>query len=218
MPRQSFQNLPPERRREILDVAVEEFAASGFGGTSYNKLLERLGLGKSSAYYYFENKRDLFLTAVADCYARYFERVSVHEEPRMPGEFWCFVEASAREGFDFMLDDPAASALMRCFQREPSLLAEFGSDELLVGMAAFYEAWVRLGQSLGAVRDDLPLALLVETARSTTLAFDQWFIAETGRSPVDVGWLSERYTDAMRRLLEPCQPGGLLPSPRSRPE
>lgn len=85
-------------------------------------------------------------------------------------------------------------------------------------MAAFYEAWVRLGQSLGAVRDDLPLALLVEMARSTTLAFDQWFIAETGRSPVDVGWLSERYTDAMRRLLEPCQPGGLLPSPRSRPE
>lgn len=202
VPRSSFQNLPPERRREILDVAVEEFALRGYAETSYNKLLERVGLGKSSAYYYFENKRDLFLTAVADCYARYFERGSATLEPTNVEEFWRFVEGSAKDGFEFMLDDPAASALMRCFQREPSLLAEFGSEELLAGMTAFYEAWIRLGQCLGAVRQDVPLALLVEMARSLTLAYDQWFITESGRSAVDVPWLAALYTDAARRLLE----------------
>src|SRR5688500_12797223 len=74
--RQSFARLPVERRTAILAVAAEEFAAHGYHGTSYNRLLARLGIGKSSAYQYFEGKADLFRAAVMDRYTVFFEGVA----------------------------------------------------------------------------------------------------------------------------------------------
>jgi AcrR family transcriptional regulator len=202
VPRQSFQNLPLERRREILDTAIVEFAQSGYSRTSYNKLLERLGLGKSSAYYYFENKRDLFTAAVVDCYARFFEAVGNREEPKNREEFWSFVFESTLEGYAFMKADPNSSALMRCMQSEPELIAELGGHELLGSMSAFYETMIGLGQKLGAVRIDFPLELLVETTRGITLAFDRFFIEQSAAGEVDLRELSERYTDVVRRAVE----------------
>ena len=64
MARHRFERLPAERKEAILRTAAAEFAENGFHGTSYNQLLERLEFGKSSAYYYFDDKRDLFLTAL----------------------------------------------------------------------------------------------------------------------------------------------------------
>jgi AcrR family transcriptional regulator len=203
--RRRFDQLPEQRKEKILRVAAEEFARAGFHGTSYNQLLERLELGKSSAYYYFEDKRDLFLTAVERCYRTFFESVSRLERPEDDASFWAFVERASLLGYEFMLDDPTAALLVQCVQRELPLLGELGSEKLLGSMVGFYASMVEEGQRLGAVRTDLPFDLLVALVRDTTITFDRWFVvARDDRarppSPAEAACL---YTGVIRRLCVP---------------
>jgi AcrR family transcriptional regulator len=178
--RHPFQQLAPERQDEILHLAGLEFARSGFQGTSYNQLLERLHLGKSSAYYYFDDKRDLFLTVIERCYSSYFTTITKLERPGSAPAFWAFVHRASVRGFEFMLEDPTAAGLMQCVQRERSVLGELLSVDLLATMNDFYAQLIVEGQALEAVRTDVPQALLVETVRTLSVTFDQWFIRERG--------------------------------------
>jgi len=200
--RKRFEQLPRERQEEILGLAAAEFARSGFQGTSYNQLLERLNLGKSSAYYYFDDKRDLFLTVVARCYATYFEAMARLERPTIRDEFWPYVHRSTVHGYGLMLADPTAAHLLQCFVRERNLLGELTSAEVLATMDDVYEDAIRLGQSLGAIRTDLPQRLLLETVRNLGVTFDQWFIRERERgadAPTPEA-AATAYTDMVRRI------------------
>jgi AcrR family transcriptional regulator len=211
MARRRFEQLPEERQDAILRVAAEEFARSGFHGTSYNQLLERLQLGKSSAYYYFDDKRDLFLAAVQRSYARFFAAIQGVEPPRDVNGFWRFVEQSSERGYVFMLEDPTAASLMSCIQREQALLSELGSSELLASIDGFYDDMVHLGQSLGAVRSDVPQDLLVALVRDMAMTFDRWFIAaraatvetgETAAHEVTPASAARAFTEIARRLCQ----------------
>ena len=111
VPRASFQQLPVQRRAEILAIAAEEFGERGFQATSYNQLLQRLGIGKSSAYHYFEDKADSFRSAVAESYAKWFRSSSPLTQPETREEYWPYIRELNENGFRFMLEDPA---LPRC--------------------------------------------------------------------------------------------------------
>src|SRR6266436_7121313 len=70
MPFSRFAKMPSEKRERLLTIAAQEFAAHGFEAASLNRILEEARIGKSSAYYYFEDKADLFSTAVEYCLDR----------------------------------------------------------------------------------------------------------------------------------------------------
>lgn len=61
----------PERRAQILDCALEAFAAAGYHSASIADVCARAGIGRATLYQYFTDKRDL-LVALAD---RIAERV-----------------------------------------------------------------------------------------------------------------------------------------------
>ncbi|SCW60965.1 transcriptional regulator, TetR family [Sphingobium faniae] len=46
----------------LLDIALEEFALTGFGGTSLDRLVERSGVSKTTIYRRFGSKEGLFAT------------------------------------------------------------------------------------------------------------------------------------------------------------
>ncbi len=60
-PKNTFFNLPAEKRQRIISIAVEEFAANGYQKASLNNVVKRSGIAKGSLYQYFENKEGLFL-------------------------------------------------------------------------------------------------------------------------------------------------------------
>lgn len=61
MPKQTFFNLPPEKRETILNAAVEEFAKYGLENASTNRIVKNSGIAKGSFYQYFEDKQDVFM-------------------------------------------------------------------------------------------------------------------------------------------------------------
>ncbi|MFO0896990.1 MAG: TetR/AcrR family transcriptional regulator [Pirellulales bacterium] len=56
--------LRQRRHDEILEVAVELFAARGYAGADTQLVADRLGVGKGTIYRYFPSKEALFLAAV----------------------------------------------------------------------------------------------------------------------------------------------------------
>jgi TetR/AcrR family transcriptional regulator, cholesterol catabolism regulator len=49
------------RREELLDVAINLFAANGYAGTSIRDIANTTGHSVSNVYHYFENKEALWL-------------------------------------------------------------------------------------------------------------------------------------------------------------
>lgn len=193
-----FHNLPQARRAELLGMAAEAFAEGGYDGTSFNKLLERLGLSKSQAYYYFADKADLFATACASCYEDYFAEVATLPLPDGEQAFWQYVLELNRRGFSFYSRHPMAARLARA-QAGSAFRDELGRAGLAQARSteARYREWVELGQRLGAVRDDLPRELIVSTSVQVVACSDVWFAERAATAtPADV----EQFARAMTEL------------------
>ena len=61
MPKQTFLNLPDEKRNIIVDAAINEFAEYGLENASTNRIVTNSGISKGSFYQYFEDKQDVFM-------------------------------------------------------------------------------------------------------------------------------------------------------------
>jgi hypothetical protein len=76
--------------------------------------------------------------------------------------------------------------------------------EVFEGGPAFLKALLRRGQELGVVRVDLPEDLLIAVFTGADDAADHWLVDHwDGLGPEEVGRLSRRVFDTMRRLLAP---------------
>jgi len=58
--RKTFENLPDEKRQNVLAEATLEFAEHGYHQASINRIVGRLGIAKGSLFKYFGNKQGLF--------------------------------------------------------------------------------------------------------------------------------------------------------------
>jgi len=72
---------PEQRREEILDRAIDLFAAHGFAATDLQVLADDLGIGKGTLYRHFGNKEKLFLAA-AD---RVMHKLRLHVDAYVAG-------------------------------------------------------------------------------------------------------------------------------------
>ncbi len=61
MPKQTFLNLPAEKRKAFIEIALDEFANNDYNTASVSKIVEKAGIAKGSVYQYFADKQDLFL-------------------------------------------------------------------------------------------------------------------------------------------------------------
>ncbi|MCB0240988.1 MAG: TetR/AcrR family transcriptional regulator, partial [Anaerolineae bacterium] len=61
MPKETFFNLPDDKRSLICDVAIEEFTEYLYDQASVNRIVAKAGIAKGSFYQYFEDKKDLYM-------------------------------------------------------------------------------------------------------------------------------------------------------------
>jgi len=62
--KQTFDNIPTEKRNRILRCATDEFALNGYENANVSHIAKAAGISVGSVYKYFEGKQDLFLTVV----------------------------------------------------------------------------------------------------------------------------------------------------------
>ena len=206
MDHRRFENLDPERQQRLFDSAAEEFGAKGYDAASLNRILAESGMSKSSLYYYFEDKADLFTTLVERSVAYLFKEIGGFDPQSLSAAtYWIELEQLLRRAIALMNRNAWYLKLGRMFYRlrgNPKKGAPTGR--------AFQAArqWIGVliarGQTLGVVRSDLPDSLLIDSAMGLGEALDRWTVAhwddldEDGRLQ-----LATDQIDLFRRLLSP---------------
>ncbi|MEM8863193.1 MAG: TetR/AcrR family transcriptional regulator [Chloroflexota bacterium] len=61
MPKETYFNLPDEKRERFLEAAINEFADNDYPNASISKVCKQAGIAKGSFYQYFEDKKDLLM-------------------------------------------------------------------------------------------------------------------------------------------------------------
>jgi AcrR family transcriptional regulator len=61
LPKQTFFNLPEDKRQAIIDIAIEEFANNDYNSASVSRIVAEAGIAKGSFYQYFDDKKELYL-------------------------------------------------------------------------------------------------------------------------------------------------------------
>ena len=72
-----------EKRRRIVDAALQEFAAHSFNEASINRIIKSADIPKGSFYQYFKNKEDLYLYFL-DEVSKEFTDPLLHEKEMHP--------------------------------------------------------------------------------------------------------------------------------------
>lgn len=78
-----------ERRDEVIQAAVAEFAINGLHGTSTEMIARRIGISQPYIFRLFPTKKDLFLAAVDRCFDRVeadFSAAARDPEPAAHGQ------------------------------------------------------------------------------------------------------------------------------------
>lgn len=161
-PKQTFMNLPPQKRAGIVHAAVCEFARHGYQRASLNNVVKQLGISKGSLYQYFDNKEALFLH-VFDHFTqqvKWYVKASVTENDR--DDFFAVARQVLLAGIAFIDNHPEYFQvyLKVLFERDVPHRVELVSRVRLFSMEYFGPLADRaMGQ--GVLRSDIPARKVV---------------------------------------------------------
>lgn len=71
---ETFEKLPEEKKKKIIDACIDEFGSKGYINASTNNIVKNAGISKGTLFNYFGNKKNLFLYIVdytTDFYVNY---------------------------------------------------------------------------------------------------------------------------------------------------
>jgi AcrR family transcriptional regulator len=176
-----------ERRRQLLDAALEVFAARGFYGTSMDELAETAGVTKPVFYKHFGSKRSLYLELLEDVGHRLIDEITkVTAEADGPRQQ---VERGFDAYFRFIAEDEHAFRLLfGGAQRRGGSVDHDLSDAGRRVEDAIAEAIAPL---IDAPIDDEHRRLLAQGIVGLAEATGRYWLAE-GRADVDPATLSSR--------------------------
>lgn len=98
------------RREQILEVALDVFADSGYHGASMNDVAVAAGVTKPVLYQHFESKRDLYQALLDEVGARLLEHIARATAEATDGKSQ--TELGFRAYFRWVADDHAAFRLL----------------------------------------------------------------------------------------------------------
>jgi AcrR family transcriptional regulator len=173
-PRSRLRALSPDRQAALLDPAAREFAEHGYERASLNRILAAANMSKGQAYHYIAGKADLYAAVIDRATTRLLERLDLpSDRPRDADAYWNQIELGLARLTEVLLDDGQLAALARGIYDGPQ--AQAALAEPLGRLRSQLQQLVVAGQRLGAVRDDLPESLVVDTALAAARAIDRWF-------------------------------------------
>jgi len=200
-----LENLDRDRRDRLFACAAEEFAAHGFEGASLNRILKTSGMSKSSLYYYFDDKADLFTTLVERATAAVFRDLGPFDLDALTREtYWDSFEAYYRRAAEmidrrmWLIRLAGVFYALRASKRGPA------TDRMFRTAGEWIARALARGQALGTVRADLPQTLLVDSTLALVESLDRWVVTHwAGLTEAQKAALPGDHIALIRRVLAP---------------
>lgn len=202
--RRRLENLDGDRQRRLFEAAAEEFAAHGFDGASLNRILEKSGMGKSSLYYYFEDKADLFVTLIERSIAVLFREIGGFEPDALTADtFWSTFEDLYARAVAVISKNAWLVQFGGMFYRLRADPREgHATGRVFQAARGWVTSIITRGQDLGVVRNDLPQSLLIDATMSLLESLDRWVVTHWNKLDAPARQqLPSKHIELFRRLL-----------------
>lgn len=209
MPRSRFEDLEPERQERLLSAAADEFAERGYDRASLNRIIDRSGISKGSLYYYFDDKADLFATAMERATTMLVQLVGGFTLDDLTAEtYWNTFEAAMHRAAAALESKRWYLNLARTYYKLRGSAGVSGPiGRVYRWVARWVASAIERGQTLGVVRTDLPLPFLVELTMAVGEAVDRWLLQEWDTLSATGGGEASlaAHFGVFRRLLAPAE-------------
>ncbi len=206
MPRPRFQKLKEEKQERILMAAAAEFGRKGFEAASFNQIIEDADISKGAAYYYFDDKDDLYATVIEFAWKRLTDFFGDFVfDASTPENFWDTLEEYSGRSMHRAQEHPKLTQLIRTVLSYARLHPHAAGGALVANAtrAMTLEFLVR-GQALGVIRTDLPQELLLEIVLGVGYATDTWVLDHLNEMPTDdIDNYAHLLTNIYRQICEP---------------
>ncbi len=180
MPLPRFSKLDAAAQAQLLDAALNEFAARGFAQASIASICEAGGISRGRLYYYFADKEDLFVAVLERSFSHAFEAYENFDYEALTAEtYWPVLRQRALENARNCVNRPEEVQLWRTFQesfRGPQESERV--EQLLRRWKAPIRRVLDRGRALGVIREDLDPELLSKLVDAVDVVFDSWGLAQ----------------------------------------
>ena len=185
IPKETFQNLPEEKRQLIEKVAIREFGAFGYDKASINRIVEQCQIAKGSFYQYFEDKKDLFLYLIAIVNEKKLE--SIFPVFQNPGQydFFTLIRELFVSGLKFAADNPEITLMGNWLFKNKG--HPIYNEVVGIGLQNAQNAYTELLElaiSRKEIREDIDLDFVSHTISSMNVSvMEYYFQSVKGEEP-----------------------------------
>lgn len=164
-------SLDPTVRQRLFAAATEAFGRDGYEGASLNGMLTAAGVGKSTFFYYFHDKMDLFASVLADAYSRVLAAAGPIDLPDDPSRFFAAVATATERWGVAAIAEPGFLGLLRALH-PMRRTAGPGLRHAMGEMRGAYRALLARGVELGVVRRDIGLDTMIAFVEAVDIVLD----------------------------------------------
>lgn len=184
MPKQTFLNLPVEKRSVIVNAAIDEFAQYGLENASTNRIVANSGISKGSFYQYFEDKQDVFMYLLTVLEQEKMEYFKGKRPPSMHMDTFQYFRWMIKTGMEFNSAHPRmVQAISRVMFGEGLYYKNFANirERSMQGLRAMITQAVKNGEVDPSV--DVDLAVMIMETWSNAISN---YILDEGMKQKDI--------------------------------
>lgn len=176
MPKETFFNLPPEKRAKIEEAAIQEFIDYNFDNSSINRIIHESSISKGSFYQYFEDKKDLYKHIMYLIVQKKLEYLTPVLQNPFDHNFFVIIREMYETGLRFARDNPKFVVIGNRLLSDPAhaLFKEIISDNIDTSNQVF-ELLLQKGIERGEVRSDIDLKLVAYLISALNVQINEYY-------------------------------------------
>lgn len=192
MPKDTFYNLPEEKRQKIIDAAMLEFENNSFDSASINQIISTAQISKGSFYQYFEDKKDIYKHIIELMLQKKMTYITPAMQNPFAHGFFEVIRDMNQSGLEFAKNHPRFTKIGNLLLRNPAhpIYLEIISGGQEQAYKA-YEMLLNRAIETGEVRSDIDVAF---TAKMIFKLSSEFILEESDLT-------SENWTDGLAELL-----------------
>jgi AcrR family transcriptional regulator len=190
---------------QILEAALEEFAARGFAGARMAEVARRAGIAKGLIYHYFPSKTALFEAVVRDGTRSDFEAAE-RQLSQHSGSYRALLAALLDLGYRAVCEDARDRVLFRLIIAEAEHvpeLAGFYRDEMLARSVGIAQRLLEAGVAAGEFRPEVAGPGYAEVVLAPVVMLSVWRIILGNADAPEAAAMRAAHRDLLLAALLP---------------
>lgn len=179
MPKDTFFNLPEDKKERILNAAIDEFEEYGYQKASINRIVQRASIAKGSFYQYFGDKQDLFKFIMKEAVEKKLHYLRDVLAIVSELSFFKLLREMYISGIKFAIDHPKLNKIANDFiKNSDNKLKEAIFEENLPKSNDFLETLLKQGIEKEEIDPNIDVQLVAFMLTSLTSSIGEYFLKE----------------------------------------